>query len=56
MLDKFKTFLSFDKESNDLENVKNLQDLKNLVEVKSIFLILENQDKNNKFKYYLTSL
>ena len=51
MLDKFKSFISSNKESNPLYNIKNLQDLKNLVETKSIFSILDNQDKSNKLKF-----
>jgi len=48
MLDKFKSFISPNKESSPLDNIKNLQDLKNLVATKSIFSVLENQDKGNK--------
>ena len=51
MLNKFKSFISSNKESNPLYNIKNLQDLKNLVETKSIFSVLENQDSNNKLKF-----
>ena len=36
------------KESNSLKSIKNLKDLKNLVATKSIFSVLENQDKGNK--------
>ena len=39
------------KESNSLENIKNLKDLKNLVATKSIFSILDNQVKNNKLMF-----
>ena len=39
------------KESKSLENIKNLQDLKNLVATKSIFSVLENQDKGNKLMF-----
>ena len=51
MLNKFKSFIPFNEESNSLERIKNLRDLKNLVAVKSIFSILDNQDKNNKLKF-----
>jgi len=34
-----------------LDNIKNLQDLKNIVATKSIFSILDNQDKSNKLKF-----
>ena len=51
MLDKFKSFISSNKESSPLDNIKNLQDLKNLVETKSIFSVLENQDKGNKLMF-----
>ena len=51
MIDKLKSFTSFKKESSSLENIKNLQDLKNLIETKSIFSLLENQDKSNKLKF-----
>ena len=51
MLDKLKSFISFKKESNSLESLKNLQDLKNFKEAKSIFSALENQDKSNKLMF-----
>jgi len=51
MLDKFKSFISPNKESSPLDNIKNLQDLINLVATKSIFSILDNQDKSNKLKF-----
>jgi len=51
MLDKFKSSISFKKESSSLESIKNLQDLKNFKEVKSIFSALENQDKSNKLMF-----
>ena len=51
MLDKFKSSISFKKESNSLESIKNLQDLKNFKEAKSIFSALENQDKSNKLMF-----
>ena len=51
MLDKFKSFISFNKESKGLENIKNLQNLKNFKEAKSIFSALENQDKSNKLMF-----
>ena len=51
MLDKFKSFISSNKESTRLGNIKNLKDLKNLVATKSIFSILDNQDKSNKLKF-----
>ena len=51
MLDKFKSFISPNKESSPLDNIKNLQDLKNLVATKSIFSVLENQDKGNKLMF-----
>ena len=51
MLDKLKQFIFPNKESRLLDNIKNLQDLKNLVETKSIFSILNNQDKSNKLKF-----
>ena len=52
MLNKFKSFISPNKESRPfLDNIKNLEDLKNLVATKSIFSILENQDKSNKLKF-----
>ena len=51
MLDKFKSFISSNKESGPLDNIKNLQDLKNLVATKSIFSVLENQDKGNKLMF-----
>jgi len=51
MIDKFKSFVSFNKESNSLESIKKLQDLKNLVATKSIFSVLEHQDKINKLMF-----
>ena len=51
MLDKFKSFISSNKVSSPLGNIRNLQDLKNLEEVKSIFSVLENQDKGNKLMF-----
>jgi len=51
MVDKFKSFVSSNKESNVLESIKNLQDLKNFKEVKSIFSVLEKQDKSNKLMF-----
>jgi len=51
MLDKFKSFISPNKESSPLDNIKNLQDLKNLTATKSIFSILDNQEKSNKLKF-----
>ena len=51
MLDKFKSPISFKKESSSLEIIKNLQDLKNFKEAKSIFSALENQDKSNKLMF-----
>jgi len=51
MIDKFKSFIFTNKESSPLDNIKNLQDLKNLVATKSIFSILENQDKGNKLMF-----
>ncbi len=51
MLDKFKSSISFKKESSSLESIKNLQDLKNFKEAKSIFSALENQDKSNKLMF-----
>ena len=51
MLDKFKSFISPNKESSPLDNIKNLQDLKNLVATKSIFSILDNQVQNNKLMF-----
>ena len=51
MFDKLKSFISFKKESNSLESLKNLQDLKNFKEAKSIFSALENQDKSNKLMF-----
>ena len=51
MLDKFKLFVSPNKESNPLDNIKNLKDLKNLVETKSIFSVFENEDNSNKLKF-----
>ena len=51
MPDKFKSFISLNKESNFLESIKNLQDLKNLEETKLIFSVLENQDKSNKLMF-----
>ena len=51
MLDQFKSYISLNKESNFLEDIKNLQDLKNLEEAKSIFSALENQDKSNKLMF-----
>ena len=51
MLDKFKSSISFKKESSSLEIIKNLQDLKNFKEAKSIFSALENQDKSNKLMF-----
>ena len=51
MFDKFKSFISPNKESSPLDNIKNLQDLKNLVATKSIFSVLENQDKGNKLMF-----
>ncbi|SVB95308.1 uncharacterized protein METZ01_LOCUS248162, partial [marine metagenome] len=51
MLDKFKSFIFSKKEYSPLDNVKKLQDLKNLVETKSIFSILDNQDKNSRLKF-----
>jgi len=51
MLDKFKSFISPNKESSLLDNIKNLKDLINLVATKSIFSILDNQNKSNKLKF-----
>ena len=51
MLDKFKSFISSNKQSTHLGNIKNLKDLKNLVATKSIFSVFENEDKGNKLKF-----
>ena len=51
MLDKFKSFVIPDKQSTPIDNIKNLQDLKNLTATKSIFSVLENQEKSNKLKF-----
>ena len=51
MIDKFKSFISSNKVSSPLGNIRNLQDLKNLVATKSIFSVLENQDQSNKLKF-----
>ena len=51
MIDKFKSFISSNKVSSPLGNIRNLQDLKNLVATKSIFSVLENQDKSNKLMF-----
>jgi len=51
MLDKFKSFISPNKESSLLDNIKNFKDLINLVATKSIFSILDNQNKSNKLKF-----
>ena len=51
MIDKLESFFSVKEESNSLKKIKNLQDLKNIVETKSIFSVLENQDKGNKLKF-----
>ena len=51
MLDKFKSFISSNKESTPLGNIKNLKDLKNLVATKSIFSVFENEDKSNQLKF-----
>ena len=51
MIKKFKSFISFNKESNSLERIKNLQDFKNHKETKLIFSVLENQDKSNKLMF-----
>ena len=51
MFDKSKSFIFPNKESSSLDNIKDLQDLKNLVATKSIFSILENQDKGNKLMF-----
>ena len=39
------------KESNSLKSIKNFKDLKNLEATKSIFSVLENQDKSNKLMF-----
>ena len=51
MLDKFKSFVFLNRESDALKSIKDLRDLKNLEEVKSIFSVLENQDKGNKLMF-----
>jgi len=51
MFDKFKSFVIPDKQSTPIDNIKNLQDLKNLTATKSIFSILDNQEKSNKLKF-----
>ena len=51
MFDKFKSFISSNKEFSSLDNIKNLQDLKNLVATKSIFSVLENQVKGSKLMF-----
>jgi len=51
MIDKFKSFVIPDKQSTPIDNIKNLQDLKNLTATKSIFSILDNQEKYNKLKF-----
>ena len=51
MPDKFKSFISPNEESSLLDNIKNLKDLINLVATKSIFSILDNQNKSNKLKF-----
>ena len=51
MLDKFKSFVFLNRESDALKSIKDLRDLKNLEEVKSIFSALENQNKDNKLKF-----
>ena len=51
MFDKFKSFVFLNRESDALKSIKDLRDLKNLEEVKSIFLVLENQDKGNKLMF-----
>ncbi len=51
MSDKFESFVFLNRESDALKSIKDLRDLKNLEEVKSIFLVLENQDKGNKLMF-----
>jgi len=51
MLNKFKSFVFLNRESDALKSIKDLRDLKNLEEVKSIFSVLENQDKGNKLMF-----
>ena len=51
MFNKFKSFISSNKQSAHLDNIKNLKDLKNLVETKSIFSVFENEDSSNKLKF-----
>ena len=42
MFDKLKSFISFKKESNSLESLKNLQDLKNFKEAKDFEQFIGN--------------
>ena len=51
MFDEFKSFVFLNRESDALKSIKYLRDLKNLEEVKSIFSVLENQDKGNKLMF-----
>ena len=51
MFDKSKSFVFLNRESDALKSIKDLGDLKNLEEVKSIFSVLENQDKGNKLMF-----
>ena len=51
MFDKFKSFISPNKRSIPLDNIRNLQDLKNLTATKSIFSILDSQGTSNKLKF-----
>ena len=51
MFDKFKSFVFLSRESDALKSIKDLRHLKNLEEVKSIFSVLENQDKGNKLMF-----
>ena len=51
MSDKFKSFVFLNRESDALKSIKDLRDFKNFEEVKSIFSVLENQDKGNKLMF-----
>jgi len=53
MLDKFKSFISPNKRSIPLDNIRNLQDLKNLTATNSIFSILDSQGTSNKLKFVI---
>ena len=51
MSDKFESFVFLNRESDALKSIKDLRDFKNFEEVKSIFSVLENQDKGNKLMF-----